>query len=93
MGAAPYYDYKMIDSDYLMLPTLANYLLNLPQGANRSEEFLSQQATLVSAKIRFEDNTSDALRVTVPEMLRGPSATQSPLSLACCSASVPVTSL
>ncbi len=31
----PFYDYKMVDSDLLLLPTLATYLLDLPQGANR----------------------------------------------------------
>lgn len=68
LGDAPYYDYKMIDSDYLMLPTLANYLLNLPQGANRSEEFLSQQATLVNNTYNelLMDNVNLILELAAP---------------------------
>ena len=36
----------MIDTDLLLLPTLAHYFLEIPQGANRSASFLARNATL-----------------------------------------------
>lgn len=36
----------MLDTDFLLLPVLADYLLATPQGENRSTEFLSTQSTL-----------------------------------------------
>ncbi len=46
LGAQPSYSYIMLDSDFLLLPSLAHYLLSTPQGQNRSADFLSTQATL-----------------------------------------------
>ncbi|KAK9816518.1 hypothetical protein WJX72_001427 [[Myrmecia] bisecta] len=39
-------DYKMIDTDWLLLPTAAHYFLELPQGANRSAPFLAAASAL-----------------------------------------------
>ncbi|KAI0648904.1 hypothetical protein C8Q79DRAFT_903844 [Trametes meyenii] len=46
LGNQPFYDYKMIDTDLLLLPAISHYLLELPQGAGRAHQFLSQNATL-----------------------------------------------
>ncbi|KAF8911624.1 hypothetical protein CPB84DRAFT_1912879 [Gymnopilus junonius] len=42
LGNTPFYDYKMIDT------AMAHYFLELPQGKNRSSQFLAKQATLQS---------------------------------------------
>lgn len=36
----------MLDTDFLLLPVLADYLLTTPQGQNRSTEFLGKTSTL-----------------------------------------------
>ncbi|KAI0833704.1 hypothetical protein BC628DRAFT_1426807 [Trametes gibbosa] len=46
LGNQPFYDYKMIDTDLLLLPALSHYFLELPQGAGRAAQFLAQNATL-----------------------------------------------
>ncbi|KZP01238.1 hypothetical protein CALVIDRAFT_474889 [Calocera viscosa TUFC12733] len=46
LGNTPYYDYKMIDTDLELLPALAHYFVDLPQGQNRSAKFLATNATL-----------------------------------------------
>ncbi|RDX43809.1 hypothetical protein OH76DRAFT_1409762 [Lentinus brumalis] len=46
LGNEPYYDYKMIDTDLLLLPAMSHYFLDLPQGQGRAEQFLAQPATL-----------------------------------------------
>ncbi|KAI9001558.1 hypothetical protein BD414DRAFT_453177 [Trametes punicea] len=46
LGNQPYYDYKMIDTDLLLLPAMRHYFLELPQGKGRAEQFLSRNATL-----------------------------------------------
>ncbi|KAF9563018.1 hypothetical protein CPC08DRAFT_816871 [Agrocybe pediades] len=46
LGNTPFYDYKMIDTDLLLLPVISHYFLDLPQGKNRSAQFLAKQATL-----------------------------------------------
>ncbi|KZT50991.1 hypothetical protein CALCODRAFT_504066 [Calocera cornea HHB12733] len=46
LGNTPYYDYKMIDTDLELLPALAHYFVDLPQGKNRSASFLATNATL-----------------------------------------------
>ncbi|KAF8190877.1 hypothetical protein BJ912DRAFT_315929 [Pholiota molesta] len=46
LGNTPFYDYKMIDTDLLLLPAMAHYFLDLPQGQNRSSQFLAKQTTL-----------------------------------------------
>ena len=37
---------QMIDTDLYLLPTMAHYFLDLPQGRNRSSQFLAKRATL-----------------------------------------------
>lgn len=46
LGNTPVYNYVMLDTDFLLLPVLADYFLTTPQGANRSAEFLAQNSTL-----------------------------------------------
>ncbi|PPQ80092.1 hypothetical protein CVT26_012149 [Gymnopilus dilepis] len=46
LGNTPFYDYKMIDTDLYLLPAMAHYFLELPQGKNRASQFLEKQATL-----------------------------------------------
>lgn len=48
LGSQPLYDYKMIDTDYELLPALAHYFLDLPAGKNRSSQFLSTNAALAN---------------------------------------------
>jgi hypothetical protein len=36
----------MVDTDFLLLPVLADYFLNYPQGQNRSTEFFARNSTL-----------------------------------------------
>ncbi|KAI1797436.1 hypothetical protein LXA43DRAFT_984433 [Ganoderma leucocontextum] len=46
LGNQPYYDYKMIDTDLLLLPAISHYFLELPQGQNRAGQFFSKDALL-----------------------------------------------
>uniref|UniRef100_A0A0W0FBH0 Uncharacterized protein n=1 Tax=Moniliophthora roreri TaxID=221103 RepID=A0A0W0FBH0_MONRR len=46
LGNTPFYDYKMIDTDLLLLPVLSHYFEDLPQGRGRAQQFLSRNATL-----------------------------------------------
>lgn len=46
LGNTPVYNYVMLDTDFLLLPVLADYFLTTPQGANRSMDFLAQNSTL-----------------------------------------------
>ncbi|KAF8586613.1 hypothetical protein K439DRAFT_1386873 [Ramaria rubella] len=46
LGDTPFYDYKMIDTDLYLLPTIAHYFLDIPQGHTRAPSFLSRTATL-----------------------------------------------
>lgn len=39
----PIYDYKMIDDDYILVPIVANYLLNVLEGQTRAETFLARK--------------------------------------------------
>ncbi|KIJ27555.1 hypothetical protein M422DRAFT_271225 [Sphaerobolus stellatus SS14] len=57
LGDTPFYDYKMIDTDLYVLPTVAHYFLDIPQGKNRSSAFLSQRASLnnTNLNISFHD--------------------------------------
>jgi hypothetical protein len=48
LGRQTYLDYKMIDTDLLSLPALSHYLLETPQGRNRSRAFLHQNASLAN---------------------------------------------
>ncbi|TFK74714.1 hypothetical protein BDN72DRAFT_854008 [Pluteus cervinus] len=46
LGNTPFYDYKMIDTDLLLLPALSHYFLDLPAGKNRAPQFLSRHTVL-----------------------------------------------
>jgi len=46
LGNTPYYDYKMIDTDLELLPAVAHYFLDLPQGKHRSTSFMATKAVL-----------------------------------------------
>lgn len=41
---APELDYKMVDGDFLLAPTLAAYLLDTPDGVRRAPEFLARHS-------------------------------------------------
>ena len=43
--------FRMIDTDLYVLPTVAHYLLDMPQGHNRASAFLSRTATLNNSNI------------------------------------------
>ncbi|KAI0350022.1 hypothetical protein OH77DRAFT_1431415 [Trametes cingulata] len=46
LGNQPFYDYKMIDTDLLLLPAMSHYFLDLPQGSDRANLFFNRSATL-----------------------------------------------
>ncbi|KAL5521350.1 hypothetical protein ACEPAG_9275 [Sanghuangporus baumii] len=46
LGNQPFHDYKMIDTDLFLLPTLEHFFLDLPQGLGRASSFLERNATL-----------------------------------------------
>ncbi|KAI0366300.1 hypothetical protein BV20DRAFT_1124361 [Pilatotrama ljubarskyi] len=46
LGNEPFYDYKMIDTDLLLLPAMSHYFLDLAQGNGRGNHFLGLNATL-----------------------------------------------
>jgi hypothetical protein len=48
LGNEPSYSYVMLDTDFLLLPAMADYFLTAPQGANRSTAFLQRNSTLVN---------------------------------------------
>lgn len=48
LGSKPFYDYKMIDTNFEFLPALAYYLLELPSGSGRAISFLSKTASLAN---------------------------------------------
>jgi hypothetical protein len=48
LGNEPSYSYVMLDTDFLLLPAMADYFLTAPQGANRSAAFLQRNSTLVN---------------------------------------------
>jgi hypothetical protein len=44
--AAPIYDYKMIDDDFMLAPVAASYLLDHHQGRQRAEAFLARKTPM-----------------------------------------------
>ncbi|WWD19585.1 hypothetical protein CI109_104046 [Kwoniella shandongensis] len=48
LGNTPFYNYVMLDTDFLLLPVLAEYFVNTPQGQGRANAFLQRQSTLVN---------------------------------------------
>lgn len=46
LGDTPFYDYKMIDTDYYPVLAMEHYFLETPQGAGRSQDFFAKTATL-----------------------------------------------
>lgn len=47
-GNSPVYTYSMIDTSFLLLPSMSYYFLELDQGKNRAEQFLEKKASLES---------------------------------------------
>jgi hypothetical protein len=45
LGGKPSCNYVMVDTDFLLLPLLADYFLNTPQGRGRAAAFLAQNST------------------------------------------------
>jgi hypothetical protein len=58
----------MVDTDFLLLPVLADYFLNYPQGQNRSTEFFARNSTLNQGT--FEEllikNVDHVLNLSMP---------------------------
>ncbi|TBU38411.1 hypothetical protein BD309DRAFT_1022886 [Dichomitus squalens] len=46
LGNQPFYDYKMVDTDLLLLPAISHYFLELPAGQRRAAQFFSKNASL-----------------------------------------------
>lgn len=44
-GDAPILDFKMIDDNYMLAPVVAHYLLDMPAGRERAQEFLARRTT------------------------------------------------
>ena len=64
---APFFDYKMIDDDYLLPIVAARYLLATPEGRERAPEFLAQRtssgeiyAAALLRNFRFVVSSSEA---------------------------------
>ena len=68
LGNAPYYDYKMLDTDFLLLPVLADYLIGSPQGSGRAAAFLNTTSTLNTGTLRslLLLNINHVLNLTLP---------------------------
>jgi len=68
LGNTPEYNYVMVDTDFLLLPVLADYFLNYPQGQNRSTEFFARNSTLNQGT--FEEllikNVDHVLNLSMP---------------------------
>lgn len=58
----------MVDTDFLLLPVLADYFLSYPQGQGRADDFLSRNSTLESGT--FEEllikNVDHVLNLSMP---------------------------
>ena len=67
-GNTPVYNYVMLDTDFLLLPTLADYLLNTPQGVNRSSEFLQRTSSLKNGTYQslLLENVNHVLNLSRP---------------------------
>lgn len=68
LGNAPSYSYVMLDTDFLLLPSLSHYFLSTPQGQNRSQTFLQQQATLQNGTYAqlLQKNVDHVLNYSTP---------------------------
>lgn len=57
-----------LDTDFLLLPVLADYLLTTPQGSGRGEAFLSQESRLNPGTLRslLQTNVDHVLNLTAP---------------------------
>lgn len=58
----------MLDTDFLLLPTLSHYFLSTPQGQGRASSFLSTQATLQNGTYAelLEKNVRRAVNLSRP---------------------------
>jgi hypothetical protein len=68
LGNTPVYNYVMLDTGFLLLPTLADYFLTTPQGANRSKEFLAQKSSLKNGTYQqlLLENVNHVLNLSRP---------------------------
>ncbi|BEJ02476.1 hypothetical protein CcaverHIS631_0702710 [Cutaneotrichosporon cavernicola] len=64
-GTAPVYDYKMVDTDFLLLPALGAYAERYPV---RAREFMARNSTLVPGTFRelVQSNADRVLRLAQP---------------------------
>lgn len=58
----------MVDTDFLLLPVLADYFLYYPQGYNRSTEFFARNSTLNNGTFRelLIKNVDHVLNLSMP---------------------------
>ncbi|KAL4423920.1 hypothetical protein ABPG75_001221 [Micractinium tetrahymenae] len=61
LGGRLYCDYKMIDADYLLLPSVAQYFLNTSQGAGREGAFLAGSVPAARGTALNANRTYDEL--------------------------------
>lgn len=68
LGNTPSYSYVMLDTDFLLLPALADYFLSTPQGANRSTDFLARTSTLKNGTFQqlLNQNVDHVLNLSIP---------------------------
>jgi len=65
--AKPFYDYKMVDDDYLLAPIVAKYLLEHDAGKNKAKAFLQRKTTDgKSYGQRLVDNFNFVIKMTTP---------------------------
>ena len=68
LGNEPSYSYVMLDTDFLLLPVLADYFLSTPQGADRSKAFLARNSTLQIGSFRqlLIKNVDHVMNLSIP---------------------------
>jgi hypothetical protein len=63
----PFYDYKMIDGDFLLAPVLASYLLDTPEGRAGSARFLARKTPAgLTYAAALERNLDRVRRLAAP---------------------------
>lgn len=68
LGDTPSYNYVMVDTDFLLLPVLADYFLSSPQGQGRAETFLNATSNLNEGTLKslLQLNIDHVLNLTAP---------------------------
>ena len=68
LGNEPSYSYVMLDTDFLLLPVMAEYFLSTPQGQGRATAFLQRNSTLKNGTFTelLLKNVNHVLNLSMP---------------------------